>query len=475
LARIISADRMRQIEAECFAESLPAETVMESAGRAVFDWVFSRLRATRGARVLVVCGKGNNGADGMVAARLLSQAGASVALYLIEAPSDDRQLTLLDRFNIERVNDLALACARADVVIDAMLGIGARQPLKPVYAKAVRTLNAHARFILAVDVPSGVCATEGECVQANATLTFHAYKQDMLQLPQREACGDMSVADIGIPDAYFNALDGHAIDARFVHAELPLERKPAGRTNAHKGTFGHVALMGGAAGKTGAMTLAALGALRAGAGLATVVGGIKGKLPPEIMTSAEPDGKYSAWCVGPGGSVPLEKLRFIREPMVIDADALNALAQIDWRTSLGPGPRVLTPHPLELSRLLGRSVEAIQSARLGAALEAATGSGAIVVLKGANTIIAEPNGHYGVSMSGGRELAKGGSGDVLAGIIAGLLAARGASPFVAAAAGVYLHGLAGTIAGSAKARASVLASDLCASVADAMRSVEQFA
>ncbi|MCC6811101.1 MAG: NAD(P)H-hydrate dehydratase [Deltaproteobacteria bacterium] len=495
LTRIVSADRMRAIEAECFAHSLPAATIMESAGMAVAERVLARLRANRQHRVTVVCGKGNNGADGMVAARHLAQAGADVVLCCIDpgaaSEANAVQRRYLEKFSVRILDegDLDLAIAAADVVVDALLGIGAKQPLKTAYARAVKAMNAHARWIVAVDVPSGVSGEPGLSVEASETVTAHAMKSEMLQLPQRAACGEIVVADIGIPDALFVNEDGYAIDARFVHEKLPLERGRAGATNVHKGTFGHVAMIGGSKGKSGAIALAAIAALRAGAGLCTVLDGKSGaKRPPapEIMTAPLAlDPRYTALCIGPGLAGALSPAALVRMlaacfmPVVLDADALNAIATLggEGLTKLGPGPRILTPHPLELARLAGVETEAIQSDRLGHASRIAKESGAIVVLKGANTVIADPSGGFAVNTNGGRELAKGGSGDVLAGIIAGLIAqkplrARDDGAFVAAAAAVHLHALAAEIAGEQKARASVLASDICERLPDAMRLAE---
>lgn len=468
LTRIVSIDRMRAIEARCF-EQLPVAAVMESAGRAVAERVLARLRAKRQTRVLVACGKGNNGADGLVAARWLAQAGADVSVFMTETTGLSElcaaNLKLLDRFAVARPKNLALAAASADVVIDALLGIGAREPLKGAYARAVKTLAEHARFIVAVDIPTpGLDVAE--------TITFHATKAEMTQLPLRARCGEIVVADVGIPDALFAEDDGYVIDARFVDRHLPLERAGAGKTNAHKGTFGHVGLIGGGAGKTGAITLAAIAALRAGAGLATILGNAE-KRPPEVMTAPITAAKKcTALCVGPGlaDALPLDEIKAFAGPVVLDADALNQLSAMH-RWNIGKGPRILTPHPLEFARLSGHTVDAVQADRLGTARTAAKESGAIIVLKGANTVVAAPDGRYAVSSVGGRELAKGGSGDVLAGIIAGIAAQRAVTdPFLAACAGVYLHATAASHAATAKA--SVLASEIAAHLPDAMRAVE---
>ncbi len=478
--RIVSAERMRAIEARCFDAGLPPIALMESAGRAVAAHALGR----EPERVTVVCGKGNNGADGMVAARTLHAQGVRVRVCFAHPPSGELgllQRRLLDRSGVETGNELDVA--GADLVIDALLGIGGRQPLDAETARWVELLNARARFVLALDVPSGVCAgfREGQlAVRAHETVTFHAHKTELAMLPARAYAGELIIADIGIPEALFEAHDGVVIDAAYVRRHLVVGSK-GGRADVHKGTFGHVAVFGGAAGMEGAQILAALAAARSGAGLVTAIGagGSARKAPPEIMRAetAADLRRYTAACLGPGlgrahDEALLDLLARFERPAAIDADALNALADLpDWPSRLGPGPRVLTPHPLEFARLFQSEVTAVQNDRIGAAQRAAKESGAIVVLKGPNTVVAAPDGRFGISASGGRELAKGGSGDVLAGMIAAFLAARAyaGDAFSAAALGVYLHGAAGAhAAGKAGARASVLASDIIAAIPAAL-------
>jgi NAD(P)H-hydrate epimerase len=458
---------MRAIEERCFAAGLPAIALMESAGRAIAAHVLD------GGRIAVVCGKGNNGADGMVAARVLAQQGADVRVILAQKPKSELAVTqekLLQLAGVKRGDERDIDWA--DVVVDALLGIGARQPLDGEVAMWVERINRRARKIVALDLPSGICRGFREdqvAVKAHETVSFHAHKIELAMSPARAHAGVLTIADIGIPDALFYADDGYVFDATWAKKHLAV----AG-TEVHKGTFGHVAIVGGGKGMEGAGELAALAALRTGAGLATAIGSKKAR--PEIMHAPMTTdvSRFSAACVGPGlGKNPdvLGFLARLNSPAVIDADALNVLAQqTDWPKKLGPGIRVLTPHPLEFARLFKSEIGKVQEDRIGAALRAAKSCGATVVLKGANTVVASPDGHFGVCASGGRELSKGGSGDVLAGMITALLAARvyKGDPFVTAALGTYLHGAAGAHAAAARHKASVLASEIAENIATAL-------
>ena len=456
--------RMREIEARAFRElRIDPMVLMETAGRAVAEVVLQ----SQPRRVHVMCGKGNNGGDGLVCARALAERGVTVSVSLVGAPLSAQSLVqrhwYLESGGVLR-DDVALACAEADLVVDALLGTGTRLPLHGEFLAAVAIINAHARDVVAVDVPSGI---GGEpMVKAERCVTFHARKREL-----SSARGTIVVAPIGIPLSYFTGEDGTWIDEAFARAHYSAKSE---QPNVHKGTFGHAAMVGGGAGKGGALSLSVLGAFRVGAGLVTAVAldpvSVR-ELPPEVMSAEEiPDGA-TALGIGPGlGKDRTARQHYdsaiaLHKPTVIDADALAFFAEAGASCVAAT---VLTPHPLEFSRLFGGTVEEVQRARIDRATQAAAQSGAVVVLKGERTIVAAPSGEWAVNSSGDRALAKGGTGDVLCGAIAGLLAQR-YSPFVAACLGVYFHGKAGTAAGAATSPESVLASEVAAALPLAMR------
>jgi len=487
---------MREIEERTYRElSITPLTLMETAGREVAICV-AKLRP----RVItVVCGRGNNGGDGVVCARALTAMGIATQVILIfdEAQNNallTQQILWARTCGVKfvRSNDLAAEVARADVVVDAILGSGARQPLPAVIAEAVETINTYARTVVAVDVPSGVAEKPGLIVHANKTVCFAAMKSEMTQLPARAACGEIHVVDIGIPSSFYAETDGIAIDKHFAALHLNHQRTLPGIRNVHKGTFGHVVIWGGGAGKSGALCLSTISALRTGAGLVTAAAfqhqALAG-LPADIMTTTAMDyealksslTRATAVAFGPGlgtdenaARMLDQTLQILKTPAVIDADALNLLAKDPrpWKEKLGPGPRILTPHPLEFVRLFGDNVETVQNARIEQALQAARTSSTTVVLKGANTVIASSDESWGVCQSGNAELAKGGTGDVLCGIIGAFLA-RGLSPFVAASLGTYIQGEAGALAAMQIGEASVMASDVARLIPHVLRRFER--
>lgn len=468
ITRVVSVERMRTLEQRAFSElHIDPLVLMETAGRAVADAVM----ASSPHRVHVVCGKGNNGGDGFVCARALAERGVAVSVSVIGGPLSAQAMVqrhwYLESGLLMR-DDLALSCAEADVVVDALLGTGARLPLAGDFLAAVETMNAHAREVVAVDVPSGIGAEPS--VRATQVVTFHARKREALT-----ARGEVLVAPIGIPESYFTSEDGVWIEEGFARAHYSSKTDQA---NTHKGTFGHAAIVGGGAGKGGALCLATLGAFHVGVGLVTAVSldpqSVR-DLPAEVMTADAAPHKCTAIGIGPGLGQDATARRHYdaalaaQKPTVVDADGL-ALFAADGAHGAVPraAPLVLTPHPLEFTRVFGGTVEALQNDRIDRARAAARACGAVVVLKGERTIVAAPSGEWAVNSTGDRALAKGGTGDVLCGVITGLLAQK-YSPFVAACLGVYFHGLAGTRAGEQGSPASVMASDVAAALPFVMR------
>jgi ADP-dependent NAD(P)H-hydrate dehydratase / NAD(P)H-hydrate epimerase len=469
---------------------IPSLELMERAGAAVAHAVE---RVAPDGAVTVVCGKGNNGGDGLVAARLLREVGRDVSIV---CTSDE--LSEDARANAERLpgeSPLAFGDAGASAalesgaaIVDALLGTGFAGEPRGVTAQAIAAVNAARAPVVAVDVPSGVDASSGvvsgAAVRAAVTVTFHAAKPGLWIAPGKAHAGEVEVVDIGIPhDAPLEAPIG--LIASAVLGELP--RREASST---KFSSGHVVVAGGSRGLTGAPTMAGQASMRAGAGYVTVCvpasvqAVVATRAPAELMTRAcsDDDGAHTragveevlaacaragALALGPGLGTADPARAFARElaqraelPLVIDADGLNAHAGALQELAAREETTVLTPHAGELARLLGGEREEVERERLKSVCEAARLAHAIVVLKGDDTLIADADGRVAVSAGGSPALATAGTGDVLCGVIASLLA-EGLDAFLAAAAGVWLHALAGREAARRQGSAeSVIASDV---------------
>jgi NAD(P)H-hydrate epimerase len=458
----------------------------------------------RGRRVVVVCGKGNNGGDGFAIARHLSIAGAEVKAFLAASKQDVSgdalaHLKFAEATNVpvtEIINDgkvkaIEPALSSAHLVVDAMLGTGISGGARGVIAKIIPLVNKADAPVVAVDVPSGLNADTGEvagaCVQATWTVTLGLPKRGLLLYPGAAYAGEIYVGDLGIPPSLVDsaALRTNVTTPDLVRAWLP-PRKPT----AHKGDCGRVLVVGGSAGMLGAALLAGRAALRGGAGLVTLA------LPQSLNQAAKaalleattlllPEtpsqtialsallqmqpmlNRPDALAIGPGLSREEGTAEFVRNlvkrarvPMVIDADGIVAFAG-EKRGELQKcrAPRVLTPHPGEMATLLAISVEEAERDRIATAQQAAHDGGAVIVFKGARSIVAAPNGEVYVNPTGNAGMATGGSGDVLTGLIAALLA-QGLDALRAAVVGTYLHGLAGDLAAAEKGQASLIAGDL---------------
>jgi len=494
---------MRALDARTIAQGTPGRVLMERAGRATARAARALLRRRRGL-VVVACGRGNNGGDGFVAARLLRAEGRRIEVWLLgseDAVQGDAAF-MLERWRraggrlrrLETAADVeafAARCRGAVLVVDALFGTGLNAPLTAMAADVVGAINRAPVPILAVDVPSGLSADTGqplgEAVRAAATVTFGLPKIGLCLPPGNEYAGQVRIADIGLaaPLADEERAAVEVLEAPAVGALLP----PRAST-AHKGTFGHVLVVAGSRGKLGAGLLAAEGAARGGAGLTTLA--VPASLQPlvearvpEVMTAGIGDGgsgivappdeaelialvrNRTVVVCGPGlgqgvGPRALVEalLRVADVPMVLDADALNVIAG----TRLLAGrraPVVLTPHPGEMARLVGGTTTDVQADRLGVARRFAAGEGVVVVLKGAGTVIAMPDGRCAISPTGNPGLASGGSGDVLAGLTGGLLA-QGLAPFDAASFAVFAHGRAADAVAGRRGPVGLLARDLLA-------------
>jgi hydroxyethylthiazole kinase-like uncharacterized protein yjeF len=508
--KVVSGEQMRSIETRTFDRfALDSQVVMEVAGRQVAILARRLLEGRRGS-VVVVCGKGNNGGDGLVAARWLSHWGfqcqAVVWSSFEDLPADAATALLAVRqagVTILMPAQAAEAISHAILVIDAILGTGTIGSARGLAAEGIKLINQAECDVLSIDVPSGVASdtgrADGAAVRAEYTVTFGLPKLGLYQFPGADLAGKVTIVDIGLPQA--------AIDAEELSVELTTSASirswlPDYSRNAHKGTRGKVLLAAGSRSMTGAAALSAEAALRAGAGVVTVATPasaqpIVASIRPEYMTlacaeteeggfaadAAEPfllrAARADALAVGPGLGTAPETQEFVRQivanspaPMVLDADAIKAFAGRPGLLAQAPVPLVLTPHPGEMATLLGWTVEAVQSDRFTAVRAAATMTKATVLLKGAHTLIAEPGGMVWINPTGNRALGTGGSGDVLTGIIAGLLAQGMGAP-ESAVTGAYMHGLAGDRLSAIHGEDGVLASDLAAELPRVQRDLRQ--
>lgn len=505
---VFTAEEMRRVDRRAVDTlGIPGATLMEHAGRGAAQVILELLPTLgaprRGARVALVCGKGGNGGDGFVAARRLRQAGVRVTV-LVCAPSDEivgdagSKLAELRRAGVRPavVGDaaqLARPLAEAHVVVDALLGTGARGAPTGLVAEAIERINASGRPVVALDVPSGLPADggppPGPAIHAAVTVTFAGLKRGLVTPPGRALAGTVRVVGIGVPEA--EVARGATVfltDAADVAALFPPRA-----ADAHKGSYGHLLVLAGSEGKTGAAALAATAALRSGAGLVTVATAasqqpIVAGLVLEAMTAALPETTArslslealasaralaearDAVALGPGLGLDAatQELarRLVREtprPLVVDADALTAVAADPAVLRAAPAARVLTPHPGEMARLLKSTVAEVQRDRIACARDVARAYGVVVVLKGAASVVAAPDGRVWLNPTGNPGLASGGTGDVLTGI-AGAFLARGFDPVEAARAAVYLHGRAGDLAAASVGEEALIARDVIAAL-----------
>ena len=500
---LVTAAEMRALDRYTIETlGVPGELLMELAGAAVAREALAL--AAPGAAVWVVCGAGNNGGDGLVAARHLHLRGVPVRLRPLGDPSAWRDDAAANWRRAEAAG-VPLAPPRArppagSVIVDALFGTGLARPVEGDAAAAIRWVREArpACRVLAVDVPSGLSADTGqplgEAVEADRTVTLGLPKLGLALEPGRSLAGEVVVARIGIADAAPGTTPHAGLWTRAAAARHLPARPRAG----HKGSFGHVLVVAGSEGKAGAAALAALGALRSGTGLVTVACPESTHLVlqatlHEAMTAPMPELTSHALgpesvkpvlelaaardvvALGPGLGRAEETAAFVRQlaralasPLVLDADGLvpfaDALAELRTRTA----PTVLTPHPGEAGRLLGTSAEQVNRDRPAAARRLAAESGAVVVLKGAATVVAEPGGALLVNPSGGPALATGGTGDVLSGVIAALLG-QGLAARDAAALGAFLHGAAADGLAAARGPAGLLAGEVAGALPDALR------
>lgn len=442
----------------------PSLLLMEAAGRAVAQAVRSQFPGIR--KIAVLTGKGNNGGDGLVAARWLASSGYGVQVYG-EAPTGSDASAMHKALELWGV---AVAPLRQwqpqglDLIVDGLFGTGLTRPLAGEYAEIVEMVNASHIPVLAIDIPSGLPYSPH--IEAELTVALAGLKNEHVFYPARAACGRIMLDQIGFPPEIL--ADPELPD--LLEPETMAKLVPARPGNSHKGSVGRVLIAGGYATYTGAPVLASLGAYRAGAGLVTLAYPHDVFLLPQAEAVRRPLASWSraelqgvaaeaaavGMGTGPRGAAAALAVLELGLPTVIDADALHT--EVIQRFAQTKIPAVITPHPGEAARLLGRPAQEIAQDPLNAARELARGLGLVVVLKGGPTVIASPE-RLAVNTSGGPQMATAGAGDVLAGVIAAFLAA-GLEAFEAASLGVYLHGMAGEIAGGVGIMASDLANAL---------------
>ncbi|NTX02022.1 NAD(P)H-hydrate dehydratase [Myxococcus sp. CA040A] len=497
MLRVLTAAQMRQAEeAAEQRHGMPSALLMENAGRGLAE--VARELAGPVGRFVVVCGPGNNGGDGLVAARFLMEGGAKVSVSLVGdaaklTPEAKRNLEALRGFGgVSRALESLEPPGAGDVVVDALFGTGLSRAPAGAFAEAISAIQRWRRAgarVVAADVPSGLQSDTGEsfspCVEADATVAFGFLKPGQVLEPGATLCGRVRRVDIGMGGASAREVSGAEL---FVVEESDARGTlPVRKADTHKGTYGHVLVVAGSRGKTGAAALVSKAALRSGAGLVTVAtrsdaleavqshsAEIMG-IPLEaagplgmgdldaLLAAAE--GK-DALVMGPGiprgpgtGALIGELLSRLEIPAVLDADALNAVADDLSVLRRAKGPVVLTPHPGEMARLTGKSTREVQSHRMEVVSRLASGLGVTVVLKGDRTLTAHSDGRVFINTTGNPGMATGGSGDVLSGVCGALLAQAISLPDAIWTA-VYAHGLAGDLAAARRGQLGLVAGDL---------------
>ena len=481
---------------------IPSLVLMENAGRQVVAAIEAAYEEQLAGRVAVLCGRGNNGGDGFVVARTLLQRGVDTSVFVIGSLGDIRgdartNLDILGRLGVTVVEvadeqswELHFSeISQCTLIVDAILGTGLRSPVSGMLETVIADVNASDIPIVAVDLPSGLSADTphliGDCISAAMTVTLAAPKLPLVLPPAEAHAGDVVIADIGIPYEVVEGLEGAHVD--LLTPEQLRELIEPRTADSHKGDFGRVTVIAGSVGKIGAAYLAGMGALRSGAGLVTVATPagclpIVAPMAPELMTEplADGGGSVAASAIervlelaqdviacGPGLGRTRAASDFVRAlvdratvPLVLDADALTLLAEEPGRL-VGKDDRdvIITPHPGEMARLTGSSVDEVQANRLDVAADFATTHRVYVVLKGHRTVIATPTGRVFINPTGNPGMATAGTGDILTGMIAAWLAQL-LDAEAACRLGVFLHGAAGDLAEAERGQVTMTATDL---------------
>ncbi len=515
---LVTARQMQNMDGYTINElGIPGRVLMENAGRGAVDMFIRKFSPDHRTKVGMVAGRGNNGGDGFVMARYLMEMDVPVTMFLLshkEKVTGDaaanlslaQQLLehhpcskLIEIPDADTLKKNRAALVHQDLFIDAIFGTGLNAQVRGFFKEVIQLLNQTGRPIFAVDIASGLNADTGkplgEAVRASATATFAHAKAGHILYPGNDYTGDLEVIDIGIPGF---VTQNEGIGLRVVETAYIAPLFPQRPFNSHKGTFGHALILAGSPGKTGAAALCANAAVRTGAGLVTL--GLPSSINPSVeamvlepMTLPLPEtvngtlsaagfdaimsqiDHFHALAMGPGMGTDEQTrdlvtrlIEYVDIPMVIDADGLNCVAQKPAILNTRHAPTILTPHPGEMARLCDTTPDKVQADRMGLAAQFAGEYGVILVLKGAQTITALPDGNIFINPTGNPGMACGGMGDVLTGIIAGLVA-QGLSADHAAMAGVFLHGLGADILACNSPGFGFTASDLVRTIAQAIQ------
>jgi len=502
---------MRAIDRWAIEEmGIPGIVLMENAGTTIVRRLAEIIPELSSKKIIIFCGKGNNGGDGFVIARHLVQLGSNVTVLLVglitELKVDAKTNALsaknlgvpIQELNTKNINKFDHKLSHSDIIVDALLGTGLSRPATGFVETVINKINQYEKFTVSIDINSGIDADSGILVGphviSDLTFALASMKKSHLLHPAASVMKKVELLDIGIPNCIENNIQLHLLEEKDIKSIFHSRQQ-----DTHKGNYGHVLVMAGSTGKGGAAGLTALGALRAGCGLCTLALPETCQKafelhPMEVMTVPLPEtqsgtlsinakepilklleGK-SVVAMGPGLTTDPETVKligeilpFIKCPLILDADAINALEKhLDWLDDIKSA--VLTPHPKEMSRLTGLTTQEIQKNRISAAIEFAQKNSVILLLKGAPSLIATPDGNVYINPTGNSGMATGGSGDVLTGIIAGLVA-QNISPKNASIAGAYIHGYSGDIFSEKETQTNLIAGDLLRNLPNALKQV----
>lgn len=515
--KVLTGEEMRGVDRTAIQDlGIPGPVLMENAGVQVIKAIQESLGAIHNKYIAIFIGRGNNGGDGFVIARHINNLGGHARIYLLSHPDtiegdakvnldivSKMNIEIIPIYNEENIEQIEQELLGFDMIIDAILGTGIKGTVKGHFAAVIEMINKTPRFVIAVDIPSGLSTDTGQicgcCIHAQKTVTFARPKLGLLLYPGANYVGELIIADIGIPPAIEEneQFTTNLITSKIISAQFEKRAR-----DSHKGTYGKAFILAASPGFTGAAALASQAALLSGAGLVTA--GVPKSLNPiletkltEVMTLPLPEtleGTLSlsalntilsfaksaqSLAFGPGVSLHEELFLLLKEiikqtpvPMVIDADGLNLVAKNPDILREANAPIILTPHPGEMARLMGTTIPEIQNNRLTIAQDFAKKYQVILVLKGAHTLIAKPNGQIFINTTGNPGMSSGGTGDVLTGLITGLIAQK-FDPAFAATASVYLHGLAGDQAAVQKGERSLKASDLLERLPNVIQEIER--
>ncbi|MFH1073648.1 MAG: NAD(P)H-hydrate dehydratase [Candidatus Firestonebacteria bacterium] len=518
--KIVSGRLMRKIDKTAVLQyKIPSLELMENAGREVVSFLSEKFPLLPNLKVLVLCGKGNNGGDGFVISRLLLKKGINVSVFLLTLKSfcEGEVKTNLKKLlkagcKITEVADLAAVdrfkeeVKSADLIVDAILGTGFEGRVSLIYGKVIEIINSlEKKIIVSVDVPSGLNSDNGQvsgpCIVADYTVALGLVKLGLVVSPGINFTGELIVKDIGIPS---EAVQAENINLNYVTQKDAGAFCPKRVLDLNKGRAGKILVVGGSAGLTGAPCLTAQSALRTGSGIVTVacakgLNGIFEIKLTEVMTRPLPQnidgslsskaavlllemmGHYDVLALGPGlgknkdtGKLVHNLIRKVKNPVVLDADGLNFISKDPEVLKEKKGVLVVTPHPGEMSRLMGCSVDMIQKYRVEASLKFAKKYNVITLLKGARTVIALPSGEVYINSTGNPGMATAGAGDVLTGVIASIIG-QGMEPGKAAIFGAFIHGLAGDFAREDKGECGLIASDIISNIPKAILNIKKAA